>query len=291
MASNRYRRPQRIEPNESLWEASEAADSGRPNRGLLGGCGFFVVVVALLAIIALVGYLVAGFVSGKNNAESDRLPVPTDVPPKAAAPAPTVDLEDADASYQKLLDWAKPKSEELNIPLQALMAYGKAEVFVRAKTPECSLSWNTLAGLGYVETRHGTYDGETFGAAKLNDQGIAEPDIIGPQLNGEGFAKVDDTDEGRLDGDRKYDRALGPMQFIPESWKIYGVDADNDGEKNPQSVYDAAASAAVLLCSKGRDLSTESGWTSAIKGYNLSDRYVADVRDAAANYALGQSPE
>ena len=212
-------------------------------------------------------------------------------PAKAASPAPDFDPQDSDRAYQQALDWAKPKSEELNIPLQALMAYGKAEGFARNETPACNLSWNTLAGLGYVETRHGTYDGERFGASKLNDDGIAEPDIIGPQLNGREFAKVEDTDGGRLDGDREYDRALGPMQFIPESWKIYGVDADGDGKKNPQSVYDAAATATKLLCREGRDLSTESGWKSAIKGYNLSNEYVVQVRDAAANYAIGQSPQ
>ena len=83
MASNHYRRPQRIEPNDSVWD-DDAAGS-RPNRGLLGGCGFFVVVIALLGIIALVGYLVAGFVTSDRGAESDRLPVPTDIP---SAPAP-----------------------------------------------------------------------------------------------------------------------------------------------------------------------------------------------------------
>lgn len=289
MASNHYRRPQRIEPNDSVWD-DDAAGS-RPNRGLLGGCGFFVVVIALLGIIALVGYLVAGFVTSDHGSESDRLPVPTDIPPKAASPAPDFDPQDSDRAYQQALDWAKPKSEELNIPLPALMAYGKAEDFARQETPDCHLSWNTLAGLGYVETRHGTYDGQRFGASKLNDDGIAEPDIIGPQLNGREFAKVEDTDDGRLDGDREYDRALGPMQFIPESWKIYGVDADGDGKKNPQNVYDAAATATKLLCREGRDLSTESGWKSAIKGYNLSNEYVVQVRDAAANYAIGQSPQ
>lgn len=289
MASNHYRRPQRIEPNDSVWD-DDAAGS-RPNRGLLGGCGFFVVVIALLGIIALVGYLVAGFVTSDRSSESDRLPVPTDIPPKAASPAPDFDPNDSDRAYQQALDWAKPKSEELNIPLQALMAYGKAEGFARKEAPACNLSWNTLAGLGYVETRHGTYDGRRFGASKLNDDGIAEPDIIGPQLNGREFAKVEDTDGGRLDGDREYDRALGPMQFIPESWKIYGVDADGDGKKNPQSVYDAAATATKLLCSEDRDLSTENGWTGAIRGYNLSDEYVMQVRDAAANYAIGQSPQ
>jgi hypothetical protein len=43
------------------------------------------------------------------------------------------------------------------------------------------------------------------------------------------------------------------------------------------------------MCAGDRDLSTAEDWTRAVFAYNHSDRYLADVRDAAANYALGQS--
>ena len=66
------------------------------------------------------------------------------------------------------------------------------------------------------------------------------------------------------------------------------VDASGDGVADPHHIDDAAASAAGLLCSGGRDLSTPEGWTAAIRSYNQSDEYVRDVRDAAANYALDQ---
>ena len=103
-----------------------------------------------------------------------------------------------------------------------------------------------------------------------------------------GFAEIQDTDGGALDGDPEFDRAVGPMQFIPETWHRYGVDASGDGVADPHHIDDAAASAARLLCSGGRDLATAEGWTSAIRSYNQSDEYLRDVRDAAANYALNQ---
>ena len=78
------------------------------------------------------------------------------------------------------------------------------------------------------------------------------------------------------------------MQFIPTSWARFGRDANGDGVANPNQIDDAALSAANLLCS-GRDLATADGWTEAIRSYNNSQDYVNKVRDAAANYALGQS--
>lgn len=263
--------------------------AAKPNRGILGGCGFFVVVVALVGIIALVGFLVVGL-ANQEGPESDRIPVPADVPPAVAQAAPHIDIHVPGRTSEQLIDWAAPISEETGIPLQALIAYGNAEVIARENRPQCNIAWNTLAGLGYVETRHGTYDGKNFGAASLQENGIAEPHIIGPQLNGEGFAKVEDTDNGALDGDPDFDRAVGPMQFIPESWSRYGIDANGDGGADPQSIDDAAASAVRLLCDHQRDLGTPEGWTRAIRAYNQSTEYVLNVRDAAANYALGQRP-
>ena len=68
-------------------------------------------------------------------------------------------------------------------------------------------------------------------------------------------------------------QAMGPMQFLPATWAEYGIDADGDGDPNPQSIHDAAASAAALLCDTGapEDL------RSAVYAYNHSWDYVAKV--------------
>lgn len=43
------------------------------------------------------------------------------------------------------------------------------------------------------------------------------------QLDGtSGNLHIPDTDKGKLDGDPLMDRAMGPMQFIPETWGISG---------------------------------------------------------------------
>ena len=79
-------------------------------------------------------------------------------------------------------------------------------------------------------------------------------------MNGRnGTALIKDTDAGQYDGDSRYDRAVGPMQFIPSTWAIVGVDADNDGRRDPQDIYDASLASAVYLCSGQGDLATEAG--------------------------------
>lgn len=250
-----------------------------------------VAIIAMISTIALVGVLLAGLnAQGARWPGSSRLPIPDDVPPAVGAPVPTGAEYTPGRSDQTLEGWAESLSSPTKIPLAALKAYGAAELRARELYPNCNLAWNTLAGIGWNETRHGTYDGSIFGGSTLNDEGTSEPAIIGPQLNGESFAEVVDSDKGELDGDKEYDRAVGPMQFIPQSWSHYGVDANDDGHTDPQNIYDAAAAAAALLCDFNRDLATPEGWTSAVRNYNQSDRYVRDVRDAAANYALKQSP-
>lgn len=99
------------------------------------------------------------------------------------------------------------------------------------------------------------------------------------------MAEIRDTDGGALDGDRVYDRAVGPMQFIPTTWQRWGVDADGDGVANPDDLDDAALAAAGYLCASGGDLTTATGWQSAVLTYNRSDSYVREVLSRADGYA------
>jgi hypothetical protein len=119
---------------------------------------------------------------------------------------------------------------------------------------------------------------------------VAQPGIIGIPLDGtNGTARITDSDRGLLDRDTVYDRAVGPMQFIPSTWQVVGVDADRDGVKNPQSMIDSASAAGIYLCSGPGDLSIPGDLHAAIMRYNASDSYVQMVTDLAARYRLGVS--
>ncbi|WPF66871.1 MULTISPECIES: lytic transglycosylase domain-containing protein [unclassified Corynebacterium] len=249
------------------------------------GCGCSV-ILAVILIIALVAWAFSVF--GGSEGARTLQPVPDTTPPSAGAEVPVIDVHAPGRTSDKLGFWAKPLAEQTGIPESALRAYGNAELIATEAWPQCHLRWTTLAGLGYVETRHGTYSGKWFNHSSIGEDGVVDPPIVGIALDGSpGVAEIPDTDAGRLDGDTEYDRAVGPMQFIPESWGRFGLDASGDGKADPQQIDDAALSAAKLLC-HGRDLSQADQWVDAIHAYNMSQDYLIKVRNAANSYALGQ---
>ena len=98
---------------------------------------------------------------------------------------------------------------------------------------------------------------------------------------------IRDTDGGALDGDTAFDRAVGPMQFIPGTWTTFAKDGNNDGVASPHNVYDAALAAGDFLCAGGGDLSQPADQRAALLRYNRSDAYGALVLRWAAAYAAG----
>ena len=177
-------------------------------------------------------------------------------------------------------EWLIRAAGQTGIPARALRAYVAAAATANDSAPKCGIGWNTVAAIGFVETAHGSY-----GGGSLNANGEASGPIVGPSLNGAGFAAIADTDAGALDGDARWDHAVGPMQFIPSTWQLAGRDGNGDGTADPFNIDDAALSAAAYLCAHGRDLSTAQGWTDAVYSYNQSGSYVRQVRDQAADYA------
>lgn len=141
---------------------------------------------------------------------------------------------------------------------------------VAASPTSCNLPVSLLAAIGQIES--GSAGGRQIGADH-----VVRPGIFGPLLDGGPFATIPDSDHGRIDGNSTWDRAVGPMQFIPSTWARSGVDGDGDGRADPQNVYDAAWSAAGYLCNYGRDLSVPAELRAAIYAYNQSDAYVLAV--------------
>ncbi len=166
------------------------------------------------------------------------------------------------------------------IPKIALTAYHFAATRMATDEPACGIGWPILAALGRVETNHGQ-----LGGSVLFANGTSTHHIIGIALDGTGLAYVGDTDSGRLDGDRVFDHAIGPMQFLPATWAAFQSDGDADLIADPFNIYDAALTAARYLCAAGSDLRTTSGQSVAVLAYNGSDQYVAQVLALADVYA------
>ena len=169
------------------------------------------------------------------------------------------------------------------IPSAALSAYQRAAQVIDSADKGCNIDWTLIAAIGRVESNHGRYGGNA-----LDSNGVSRPGIYGIPLDGSnGTQKVGDTDGGQYDNDPQFDRAVGPMQFIPSTWSVVGVDGDGDGKRNPQDIDDAALATAVYLCSGNEDLSTTKGQQSAVYRYNHSQEYVALVLSIMKAYASG----
>jgi membrane-bound lytic murein transglycosylase B len=229
--------------------------------------------VALVVLAAVAVFGVLRTEQGDRSApEDDPAPIArgTALPPVRPLP------DDLD-----LATWAGRVTGPTRVPARALAAYGAAERGQRVATPDCGLSWATLAAVGRVESDHGR-----LGRADLDADGVARPPIIGVPLDGSaGVAEIRDTDDGRLDGDPEHDRAVGPMQFLPGTWARFGADGDGDGVRDPADLDDAAAAAAAYLCADGRDTADGDGWWDGVLEYNRSLDYARRVWTAADRYA------
>lgn len=75
--------------------------------------------------------------------------------------------------------------------------------------------------------------------------------------------------------------ATGWMQFMPETWQAYGVDANEDGKKDPYNPVDAICAAGRYLKAAG----AEDDLRGAIFAYNHADWYVDEVILYANQYA------
>ncbi|MFI1527263.1 lytic transglycosylase domain-containing protein [Streptomyces griseus] len=171
-------------------------------------------------------------------------------------------------------------SAEAGIPATVLAAYKQAEQTVATTDPGCRLPWQLLAAIGKVESGHAR-------GGRVDANGTASPPILGPALNGQGFALIKDTDGGAYDSDAVHDRAVGPMQFIPSTWASWGQDANGDGRKDPNNIHDAALAAGRYLCANDPDLAIAADLDRAVLSYNRSNEYLRTVRSWFSYYQRG----
>ncbi|MFJ7294919.1 lytic transglycosylase domain-containing protein [Streptomyces collinus] len=195
--------------------------------------------------------------SASDGSATGNSPYYTDLPPlKSPNPSPSTGPGPGGTG-----------ATESGIPATVLDAYKKAETTLREAKPGCNLPWQLLAAIGRVES------GQARGGQVTADGTTIKP-ILGPQLDGNGFALIKDTDDGAYDGNSAYDSAVGPMQFIPSTWAWAGRDGNGDGKKDPNNIYDAALAAGHYLCRNNWDLSQQDDLDRAILSYNQSREYL-----------------
>ena len=250
--------------------------AGRTRRGLR------TTAVAVAAMAALTASQAPGL-TGDGHADpfADDVLVPVGDGPYAGPAAPDdgsyhTELPPLDTAEAAQAASAPPAlvrdlRSQSGIPATVLRAYRAAETSVGATDPGCRLPWELLAAIGKVES------GQARGGA-VDRNGTTLGRITGPPLDGRGFALIRDTDGGVHDGDTVYDRAVGPMQFLPSTWARWGADGNGDGRADPNNIFDAALAAGHYLCAGDRDLGRAADLDRAILGYNHSEAYLRLVR-------------
>ncbi|MGC9541164.1 lytic transglycosylase domain-containing protein [Streptomyces sp. UG1] len=239
-----------------------AGHGGRAARGT---------AAALAAMVALTASQAPGAIPARTAA-----PAPRQTP---AEQGPSISGDTPYRTELPPLRTGKPDGDQATVPAEAdaalpasvFAAYRQAERRLAREAPGCRLRWQLLAAIGQVES------GQARGGRVTTDGTTVTP-ILGPRLDGMAFALIRDTDGGAHDGDTAYDRAVGPMQFIPSTWARWGADGNGDGRTDPNNVFDAALAAGRYLCAGGRDLSDPADLDRAILGYNHSAAYLRTVR-------------
>ena len=241
------------------------------------------VLAGLLGLLVLAGLVVVVLAPrhGAGLLPDAAASAPRWAPPGAAPVAALATEVKPSPGIAGLVDpgWATAQAEATGIPRPAILAYAGAALAKDSATPACKLSWTTLAAIGEVESDHGRHGGSSIGP-----NGAVTPPIYGVALNGDGVALVPDSDKGAIDGDAAADRAVGPMQLIPQTWRNWHTDGNADGVEDPQNIFDAVTATANYLCRASTALDTKHGWRAAISAYNSADSYLGKVARTAVAY-------
>jgi membrane-bound lytic murein transglycosylase B len=155
----------------------------------------------------------------------------------ASAPGPATPTTTRPPSRPAAFTEGRRELVAAGVPDVAAQAYLNASIKVRDISGRCAVPPEILAAIGRIESNHGQ-------VAQLDERGRTTEVLRGYATTGP------DTDAGIIDGDATQDWAVGPMQFIPDSWKAYAQDGDGDGVAEPHSFFDAALASAWYLCDK-----------------------------------------
>jgi len=172
---------------------------------------------------------------------------------------------------------AKPGGAVAGIPDRVLRAYQAVDRWC----PE--LRWQLLAGIGSIESGHGT----SGGASADPEIGEVVPHIFGIPLDGSpGIEQLPIAKWlGWFGLGGPWQQAVGPMQFLPGTFDAWAVDQDGDGVANPHDIDDAAATAANYLCGGRTGSITDE--RAAVRRYNNDGSYVTRVIEYADQIGSG----
>ena len=180
--------------------------------------------------------------------------------------------------------WAEQRAAALEIPVTALEAYGYAARVAEVENPKCHIAWTTLAGIGQVESHHGTYRDATLfpnGDVTSADQGCAsrrhQRHHAHRRQRGQTGPTASRARRGRWDRCSSFPRPGGYTGWTPTTT----ASSARTTSTTPHSRRRAICVGAERISPHPR------GWITALWAYNDSDVYARAVRDWATAYAAG----
>ena len=211
-------------------------------------------------------------------------PIPEGVPPPAGDPVPEIDTHAEGRPADQLHEWAAERAPALGIPVTALEAYAYAARVAEVENPDCHLAWTTLAGIGQVESHHGTYRGAT-----IAPNGDVTPPIRGVRLDGTN-GNLRDHRQRRRQARRRPGASTARWGRCSSSPRRGSSTASTP----TTTASSARTTSTTRRCRRpgtcagaARTWPRRAGWMEALRAYNLSDQYARTVRDWATAYADG----
>ena len=132
-------------------------------------------------------------------------------------------------------DWAASTAAATGIPERALLAYAGAAIVKANAMPGCGLSWTTLAGdrRDRERPRPARRLGRSARTAPWPRRSSAS------RSTGSTPRRSPTATTARSTATPTFDRAVGPMQLIPQTWRNWHTDGNGDGVEDPQNIDDA----------------------------------------------------
>ena len=166
----------------------------------------------------------------------------------------------------------------------ALEAYAYAARVAEVENPDCHSAWPTLAGIGMVESHHGTYRGAT-----IAPNGDVTPPIRGVRLDGTmGNLEIIDSDSAACStATPAWTARWARCSSSPRHGGSTGSTPTTTARSARTTSTTRRCRRRAICAGGARISSTPRGWMNALRAYNLSDQYARTVRDWATAYANG----
>lgn len=174
-------------------------------------------------------------------------------------------------------------SPEIKLDQTSPLAVAGKNRQVAIATGESNLDWQTKAAarkIGYSDTSSFGIERDPSYFRGLYQRAGAAYGVPWQLLEAVHYVESGASDSTT---ERSYAGAQGPMQFMPGTWRTWGVDGNGDGRADITNVEDAVFGAAHLLAAGG---AAEGNYQSALFNYNHAQWYVDKVLGVARDAGL-----